>query len=114
LVKEGPWCNVIATIDLRKAGTLPGICKFEESDGHYAYDPFDGNKILGLDGYGDYRKFIPLQEVIDIFNTHIKEAKDKGQVPYRRFVAALALLKGIKSSFKNSDTHEIECLFYGH
>ena len=112
--KEGPYCNVIATIDLSKAGTMPGICEFEESDGHYAYDPFDGNKILGLDGYGFYRKFVPLQEVIDLLNSYIKGAKDKGEKPYRRFIAALALLKGIKASFKNDSSHEVGCLFYGH
>lgn len=114
IIKEGPYCNVIATLDLSKAGTFPGICKFEESDGNYAYDPFDGNKILGLDGYGSYRKFVPLQEVIDLLNSYIKNAKDKGEKPYRRFTIALTLLKSIKSSFKNSDTHEIGCLFYGH
>lgn len=104
-IKEGPWCKVIATLDLGKAGSWPGICKFEDSDGHYAYDPFDGNKILGLDGYGSYRKFVPLQEIIDLLNSY---------KPYQRFVAALGLLKGIKSSFKNSDSHEVGCLFYGH
>jgi hypothetical protein len=62
IIKEGPGCSIIATLDLSKAGTFPGICKFEESDGNYAYDPFDGNKILGLDGYGSYRKFVPIQE----------------------------------------------------
>lgn len=114
IIKEGSWCNVIATLDLSKAGSWPGICKFEDSDGHYAYDPFDGNKIIGLDNYGSYRKFVPLQEVIDILNTHIKEAKAKGHVPYRRFVAALGLLKGVKASFIKSENHEVGCLFYGH
>ncbi|MCX5884303.1 MAG: hypothetical protein NT096_00060 [Proteobacteria bacterium] len=114
IVKEGPWCHIIGMVELSKGGTFPGICKFEDSNGDYVYDPFDGNKILGLDGYGDYRKFVPIQEVINILQEHIKEAKAIDQKPYRRYVAALGLLKGIKLSFYNGPTHEIGCLFYGH
>lgn len=114
LVKEGPWCNIIAMVELGKCGAGPGICKFEDSDGHYAYDPFDGNSIIGLDGYGDYRKFVPIQEIIDIFQHEIKEAKTKGEVPYRRHVIALSTLKSAKASFQTNEIHEIGCLFYAH
>jgi hypothetical protein len=104
--KSGPYCQILATIDLAKPGfTIPGICKFEESDGHHVYDPFDGNKLLSLDGYGDYRKFIPAQDVLNILKDQYQKES------YRRVLMAIVLLKATIESHPNE---EIGCLFYGH
>jgi hypothetical protein len=111
IIKEGPWCRVIAMLDFSKAGTWPGICKFEDSDGHYAYNPFDGNKVLGLDGYGYYRKFVPLQDVIEILQNNINYSKENNRPPYYLFMAALGLLEGLKDNVLYND---MGCLFYGH
>jgi hypothetical protein len=114
VIKVGPWCELLAMVEFCKIGSMPGICKFEESDGCYVYDPFDGNKILGLDGYGDYRKFVPIQEVIDTIKENIEYVKDKGHEPYHRFVEALPFLKQIKKSHSKWHPNDIGCLFYGH
>ena len=111
--RDSPWCEVISVLELCKCGLEnSGICKFEESDGHYAYVPFNGNDLLGLDCYGSYRKVIPIKYVIDEMSDNIREIKAKGEIPYRRYVAALAHLKAVKKTFMPLD--KIGCMCYGH
>jgi hypothetical protein len=99
-------------MDLCKVGhCFGGTCSFAESDGSYAFDPFDGNALIGLDDYGNYRKFVPIQEVIDTLQKEIKEANERGEHPYRRFIIALDLLKSLQENFSHE---ELGCLFYGH
>jgi hypothetical protein len=106
--KEGIWCQDIAVMDLCKVGDMPGICDFEKSDGCYAYNPFNGNELIGLDPYGSYRSFVPVKEVIAIMEKSNKEE------PYRRITAALALLKALKKGFPDNEHSQLGCLFYGH
>ena len=100
-------CHMLAMIDMRKMGlSLGSICKFEESDVH-CYRPDNGNAYLGLDGYGDYRKFVPLTTAIELMQEESK--KDN----YRRYKIALALMKSIKSAFK-PNLENIGVLEYGY
>lgn len=111
--RDSSWCEVVSVLELCKCGLEnSGICKFEESDGHYAYLPFNGNDLIGIDCYGSYRKFVPIQYVIDEMADNIREIKSKGETPYRRYVSALAHLKSVKRSFTKMDN--MGCLCYGH
>jgi hypothetical protein len=106
---KGSISILIGMLDLCKTSLQhTGICKFEESDGACAYDPSDGNKLIGLDPYGDFRSFVPIATVIEDLLTDL--IKNKGR-EYRRHVVAFEMLKAIQNTFKGSD---IGCLFYGH
>lgn len=108
---HGHYCSIIGMVDLCKI-SLPhtGICKFEESDGSYMFDPNDGNKLIGLDLYFMYRSFVPLDVVIADFTDELTK-NTKGMVPYRRSVIAYELLKSVQNTFRGST---VGCLFYGH
>ena len=112
-IKSGPWCELLGVLDLCKCGDVAveceSICGFEESDGSHAFNPFDGDALIGLDCYGSYRKFVPIDDVIKALEKELS----KGQ-PYRRFTAAFALLQDIKEGFHDTDTTKVGCLFYGH
>lgn len=118
IIKKGDWCKIIATLDLAKTGiSLPGLSPFKDSDGSFAYSPFNGNEVLGSDPYGDYRSFIPIDQVIDLIKEAIqKEAKkNPNQTPYRRFTIALSLLEAIKKDYlPHEGITQIGCLFWGH
>jgi hypothetical protein len=104
---NGRFCLVIGMIDLCNCADKfknMSICKFEESDGCFIYSPDDGNKLVGLDNYGDYRRFVPIDNVL-------KELKDN-EKDYQRFTIAIALLESIKKTF--SEREDVGCLFYGH
>lgn len=105
-VKRGNRCEVIAMIELCNAGdlSLHSICKFADSDGSSIYSA-DGNNLIGLDDYSDYRKFIPITDVIEAME---KYNKTEG---YRRFHIALATLKTVAVTFPHE---EVGCLCYGH
>lgn len=104
-IKDGTFCQVIGMLDLCKADQWP-VCSFEESDGCYIFDS-DGNSLVGMDPYGSYRSFVPIDEVIKRLQEEIK--KDS----YRRFRVALAMLVSIRANFSD-DLSNIGCLFYGH
>jgi hypothetical protein len=117
IIKKGDWCKIIATLDLAKTGiSLPGLSTFEKSDGSFAYSPFDGNQVLGLDPYGEYRSFIPIDQAIDLIKKAIQEdAKKNHNQPYRRFTIALSLLESIKKEYlPHEGITQIGCLFWGH
>lgn len=101
----GPWCSIIAMLDMSKCGQWP-VCDFKDSDGCYIYDT-DGDTLVGLDPYGSYRHFVHIDEVL----SRLKEERAKDD--YRRFRIAIALLTSIKAYFK-SNVENIGCLFYGH
>lgn len=107
-IKEGVWCQVVAMIEFSKMGSWPGICSFEDSDGTYVYDPFDGDKIIGLDPYGDYRKFVPIKEILN----YVREIKSKLKEPNYLIASAEALLSSF--ALVNNGYDEFGCLFYGH
>lgn len=117
VIKEGHYCQDIAILDLCNCGDtqMPGICKtYQDTDGSYVYEPFDGNKLIGPDSYGDFRSFIPIDQVITILDNSLNESRLKGEIPLRRFAIALTLLNQIRLHFPNNSTQEIGCLFYGH
>jgi len=69
------------------------------------YD-MDGNRSIGEDHYGSYRRFVKIDTVIDALEHECANEKNK----YRRFIVALNLLKSIKDNFES----DVGCLFYGH
>jgi hypothetical protein len=112
---KGNDCHIISMIDLCDTGEcycyIDSICKFEDSDGSIVYDPFNVNKMIGLDHYNDYRNFVPIKVVLKMLNKAVRKSKAKGEAPYRRFLVAIAMLRSIKKTFTND---KIGCLFYGH
>lgn len=102
---DGSYLHIIGMIELSKCGMLDinSVCSFENSDGNYMYSD-NGNDLIGLDLYGSYRRFIPIEEVIDA----LKESNKKES--YRRFDIALAMLKSVKKTFSDN----IGCVFFGH
>lgn len=115
IVVSSRYSSLIAVFDFCKAPGLKhtGICKFEESDGLGCsiYDPMDGNKYIGLDRYGSYRKFVPIEVVIQDLKEVIEEEIKKGYEPYRRYLVGLDLLNSIRQNFRGDG---IGCLFYGY
>jgi hypothetical protein len=67
------------------------------------YTGFDDG-IIGLDFYGSYRQFVPIDSVIADLEKGVRDG-------YRRFVIALTLLKSVCKQFKGEN---IGCLFFGH
>jgi len=99
---------IVSMFELGKIGETDslGICKFEEADGKTCsvYTPSDGNKLLGIDPYGDYRKVVPLDKVIAM----LEKMVDK----YSYVVeSALVSLKVLQS---NDIKQSLACIFYGH
>lgn len=107
-VKEGRWMKILGMVDLCKCGNFyikDSICKFENSDGSHMYSE-NGNDYIGLDDYGDYRRFVPIKEVIDKMEVANKES------PYIRYDMALALLKAVQNSYHSAI--DVGCVFFGH
>lgn len=106
-VKLGSWFQTVAVIDLSKCGLPDWTCSFEESSGEHLYGPFDGNNLLGLDPYGKYRRAIPVMAVVKALRACVDGSKE----PYRRYVAALALLEGLLKGFPEE---ELFVFVWGH
>lgn len=106
VIYRSSFMDIIGMVDLCKPTYLniSSICKFEDSDGTYMYG-LNGGTLIGLDSYGDYRRFVPLDKCIKA----MKESNEDN--PYRRYDIALAMMKAVKKGFKGDD---IGCVFYGH
>ena len=101
-------CLTIGMIDLSCTDLVDtGICTFEKSDGAAMFNPCNGNEFIGIDPYGDYRSFVPIDTVIK----ELKEKTADKDYKYRRYTIALAMLKEVKKTFKGS---KVGCLFVGH
>jgi hypothetical protein len=96
--------QIIAMVDLCKCDlSNTGIWKFEEGD-VYCFDN-DGNSLIGLDSYGDYRKLVSIDSVLD----EMKKLNEKEN--YRRFTIAISMLENVKALFPNEN---VGCIFFGH
>ena len=101
-------CLTIGMLDLCSTDlNNTGICEFKDSDGCTMFNPCNGNEFIGIDPYGYYRSFVPIDNVIK----ELKEKTADKTNSYRRYDIALAMLKAIKKTFKGS---EVGCLFFGH
>jgi hypothetical protein len=98
---------LLSIFELHKPGSGDGfgICSFKEADGHTCsvYTPFDGNKLVGLDSYGDYRKILTLSDTI----TRLEDIHPC----YYAVTDALTYLRRLQKTFKDDS---IACMFYGH
>lgn len=106
IVKYGKFMSVLGMIELYKCDydfKHDSVCKFEESDGDYMYDT-NGNDLIGLDAYGDYRRFVPIDKMIELIE------KCNSEDCYRRYEIALAFLRSVKTHF----TSDVGCVIYGH
>jgi hypothetical protein len=101
---ETEWCEIIGMVDLCKCELKnTGICKFEEGD-IYCFDN-DGNSLIGLDFYGYYRKFVPIDLILDELKKLNKKEK------YRRFTITISMLDLVKETFPDE---KVGCIFFGH
>lgn len=99
---------LLSLFNLHKLGSGKdfGIRTFIEADGQTCsvYDPFDGNKLVGLDSYGDYRKILTLEETIELLSS-------LGMDEFYAVRTALDYLRYLAETFKDDS---IGCMFYGH
>jgi len=113
VISKAYWCDILGVIELGKTSvTNSGICSFNQSES-YAFLPLNGNDLIGLDSYGKYREFVPINDVIEEFAAALKNVKKRGLDPCPRWISTLAFLKAVK---KENDpyTDSIGCMCYGH
>ncbi len=103
---KAQWGQLIGMLDLCKCGRdTGGTCNFEDGD-IFIYSE-DGDNPVGLDAYGAYRKFVPIDEAIAYFEKELE-----GEYQYRRFTVALAMLKAVKEGWEGAE--EVGVCYYGH
>jgi len=111
-VKDEPMIDsegaiLISMFDLHKLGSDAdfGICSFEDANGKTCsvYDPFDGDKFIGLDRYGSYRKILTLDKALKLL--------EGTQPGFYAVETALSYLRAMAETFKDGS---IGCMFYGY
>lgn len=103
--KKATWFEVMAMIDLCKAGYESEIHKIDKKntdENHFWYF-YENNSEITKDSYGEKLKPVPILTVLEALK------KDNEYDPYRRFTWAIALLESMKD-----DKEELYVLIYGH
>lgn len=103
--KKATWFEVMAIIDLCKAGYGSEIHKIDRKntdENHFWYF-YEGSAEITEDCYGEKLKPVPIITVLEALK------KDNENDQYRRFTWAIALLESMKY-----DKEELSVLIYGH
>jgi hypothetical protein len=99
------WLNVIAEIDLCKSVFYDTyIDKEKDTEKMFIYGS-DGNTKITKDSYNSPLFAIEPKKVLEMMLAANKIAK------YRRYNAAIAMLKSLIKDFKGED---LTCILYGH
>jgi len=102
--KDCDYVSIIAEIDLCKTGIIPDTYLVKERDTRkvYIYGT-DGNTEISKDRYGSQLFAVSPSEVLKLMVKTNKTEK------YRRYNAAIPLLKSLIKDFKG-----LTCILYGH
>jgi hypothetical protein len=109
------YAQVIGMVDLCKTGYYSNtgelIRRQTTKEPVVFFYGTDGNTRVTEDHYGDALGVISIPDMIAAMKADIEADKAAGELPYRRFVIALAMLEQIAETFDLSKTFVIT---FGH
>ena len=112
IIRKGPELEFLGVLDLGHVRITQGVTTFEDSEGASLFDPLNGNSLVGLDLYGNYRNFVPIRTALNTINEHLYQlrAESSTDETYRRLIHAGTFLNSL--ILQTDPNEELGCLFY--
>jgi hypothetical protein len=112
LTRKGLELEFFGVLDLGTIHIIQGVTTFEDSDGSSLFDPLNGNSLVGLDLYGNYRSFVPIKTALSTINNQLclLRVGSSTDETYRRLIHAGTYLNSL--ILQTDPGEELGCLFY--